>query len=522
MTEPFKIDPELLENDDVRITTVDGQLAIEHRPTGHVLTVDGDLTLSDIKDVATSGSHDDLSDVASDDHHAKTTSAEIDHQQTTNRTHDGDDIEPASVTTEVARTKNQHISGHTVDDYAAGRVSGGRWSSWPATMGNITRFPWGRERPVVVISSEGSDEVEYDEAYPRYRDRGIPWQMGATPARIGGTTNVSQSELSEMRGHGVEVALYTGGEEQPFDGNLHDADLDGLVELITDQKRELEQMGFPITCLMPRGQNGIDFGWIDSAVSHMIRSQFAITGHSSIPSLGGARSTLSHGFPRATTSSQEGEFTPAGMSDRLDDLEKTQRGVFWIHWHHVGIDDNNEWDELEQVLDDIQQRRDNGDIDVMTPTGSGTIPWGVRDHGDIVEEPSPTSGDFDDSLWGGFATDPDVSGDEEFWIMGGGDNHQGLSTRRIPLVPYFQSMMVQFDAKGVESDNIVRIQWSAPDTIPSTSIEKSVGDTWETVFHPLGIPRTLDGSESGGTRLGIWARSNDNEVHVKNVKIYPI
>lgn len=46
--EPFRISPELLENDVVRLTEVNGELAVEHLPTETTLIVDETRSLSDL------------------------------------------------------------------------------------------------------------------------------------------------------------------------------------------------------------------------------------------------------------------------------------------------------------------------------------------------------------------------------------------------------------------------------------------------------------------------------------------
>ena len=44
---PFSINPELIENNDVEIQTVDGELALFHKPSGNTLIIDEDTTVSE-------------------------------------------------------------------------------------------------------------------------------------------------------------------------------------------------------------------------------------------------------------------------------------------------------------------------------------------------------------------------------------------------------------------------------------------------------------------------------------------
>ena len=44
---PFSINPDLIENNDVEIQTVDGELALFHKPSGNTLIVDEDTTVSE-------------------------------------------------------------------------------------------------------------------------------------------------------------------------------------------------------------------------------------------------------------------------------------------------------------------------------------------------------------------------------------------------------------------------------------------------------------------------------------------
>ena len=44
---PFSINPDLIENNDVEIQTVDGELALFHKPSGNTLIIDEDTTVSE-------------------------------------------------------------------------------------------------------------------------------------------------------------------------------------------------------------------------------------------------------------------------------------------------------------------------------------------------------------------------------------------------------------------------------------------------------------------------------------------
>lgn len=285
----------------------------------------------------------------------------------------------APIRTIHERIKERSVFGHSLDDFAAGRVSESRWASWPMQMSkHLASYPVNKSTPVLMFHSEGSYPAEYTKTFPRMKERGIPWMMAATPDRIG--TGLEHSQLVEMMMHGCEVGLYTAD-----GGHLdeHVEDLGDLEEILLDQKRALEQMGFPVQHMMPRKGSGINTNQIDDAKSYMTRTAFTASGHGyASPASDGPRAVgnvAHHGT--ASIKIEDDDMTASEAKQIIDRLTKTtDRLRFFFHTHKI-----EDWDRMEAILDHAVQKRAAGALDLATSTGGLLIPWDLP-AGNVVND----------------------------------------------------------------------------------------------------------------------------------------
>lgn len=481
-------------------------------------------------------------------------------------------IEFESISTEDSQTAHAKVGrtqvfGRGLDEFAAGRVATAQWASWSMRIGQaIASFPVNKTKPVLIFHSEGGRPEEYEETFPRMRDRHIPWEFGIGDStsfhdELGTFDHIDPEQAREIMVHGAEVGLYTGEiaeipeelsewaleDESWGDGDTPgglDADRDGgsldkLVRILQGQKRHIEeQVGANVSFMTARDGTTINIGELDTAKSYAIRSLFRASGHGFQPAIGNEGSD---GFnivhPHSPSSfhleqaANRGEVADAKRV--IDKLAASDggRGLFFFHSHAV-----EDWRNWEAIVDYAVQKRDRGELDIASPTGGLLIPWDLPE-GNVVMEPSPRFRTFDESFWIGFGNAPGVetaTGTHQYWVMGsalGGGGFGGLRLRGVSarLRP-FPTFMAQADVRappGTTASIAIRHDLRGLDTFPddgkwSVDAEFSgVGDSWETIRTPFGIPRADVGDPDGNSldELVFW--TDDARAHIKNIKVYP-
>ncbi|WP_135366305.1 polysaccharide deacetylase family protein [Halosimplex halophilum] len=453
---------------------------------------------------------------------------------------DGDAWTPATreadqINANQVRSTEGYVHGCSLDERAAGRIASPAPPSRPMEMPrHIATYPT-RETPVVMIHSEGSHIAEYEELYPRMKERGLPWMMGATPARIekdDAEGLVSTDQLKEMLLDGCEVGLYTGsgtvdeGGRLTEPGNNSDGveEMSDLLRIVREQKRDLEAKGFPVTHLQPRQGRGLNMGELDEPQFYAVRSLFAASGHgwaTNGDDYAATATTAKHGQSSALIERPD-QHTAAEAKAMIDRLTERPKGRLRLFFHSHKVDD---WPRLEEIFDYLVEKREAGELHVASSTGGLLIPWTLPE-GDIVQESSPKFDDFADSFWLPMGNEPvvDNARADPFWTIGsstGDEVFGGLRTRDIQLNPQFTTMMVQFDARVPDSVRDVTVRADSFDDFPRAETSFSVGPNWETVYCPVGVPRADTGRADVKTKweLDIWTTAD--EMNLKNVRIYP-
>ena len=424
------------------------------------------------------------------------------------------------------RVKERTVYGHQLEDFAAGRVGAMEYASWPMQMhDSLASYPVNKTRPVLMFHSEGTYPVEYEKTFPRMKERGLPWMMAATPNRVG--SGISREKLMEMLIHGCEIGLYTGA-----DGNLeeHVDDIDDLEWILLEQKRQLEEMGFPVQHMQPRKGTGVNTDEIDEPKSYMTRSAYAASGHGyAEPESNGPTAVgnvANHGH--ASVKIEDGDQTAAEAKRIIDRLVKTNdRLRFFFHSHKI-----KDWGRMDEILDYAAKKRRQGELDIATSTGGVLIPWDLPD-GDLVNDDGSFADSFEEGLWSPYGAPPKVRTDggspsnTNYWAMGTGPTGASLSgiyEQKITLNPQFPAGMVDFYARAPPGHGEVTVMADSFRTegLKDKEFEttRTVGDSWTRMFVPFGSPRNDAGSgRAGGWRLALYTESQ--EVHVDDLRIYP-
>lgn len=448
--------------------------------------------------------------------------------------------------------------GRAREEFGAGRIVASRYASWTMMMEQtLVSYPNRKTKPTVIFHSEGGRPEEYTEAMPRMVERDLPWEFGIGDSTAFqeelGTDRLSPEQAREIQFNGGEVGVYTGEvveltrelsefalpeERWASDsgpGHL-DPDRDGgtierLERLLLGQKRHVErEVGVPVSFVTAREGSSINFGELDMAKSFMIRSLFQASGHGGVQGrFRGAdpTSVFARTAPHTHASTVLDEVTSESeirtVKGIVDDLlHTTDRCMLFFHSHSV-----EDWSAIEEILDYVRQKRDEGELDVAGATGGLLLPWDLED-GDIVNENSPHYDDFEDCFWGAFGNSPEVSDSGDYWRFGaafGGEAFGGLFGRRIRTNPVFPTFMTQARCRaptGEQATLQVRYDLSELETT-DRQITRSfdVGDEWTTVRTPFGHPRADVGDPDGGTTDQLALFTPAAELHVRDIKVYP-
>ena len=475
-------------------------------------------------------------------------------------------VDAADALTDELRVGRTQAFGRDREAFAAGRIPAARWASWSMQIGqSVASFPVNKTTPVLILHSEGGRAAEYEETLPRMRERQIPWEFGigdstAFADDLDASGHVGPDQAREIMLHGAEVGLYTGEveelspEQSPWTladeqwgvddtpGGL-DPDRDGatierLVRLLQGQKRHIEtQVGANVSFMTARDGTAINTGELDMAKAYAIRSLFQASGHGFQPSIGnGSGSGLNVVHPHGVSSyhleqaANEGDVE--GARAVVDQLAATDggRGLFFFHSHAV-----EDWDSWEAIVDYAVRLRDRGELDIASATGGLVLPWDLRE-GNVLMEPDPRSQSFSDSFWSAFGNTPDVRtiGAGDYWAVGadfGGEAFGGLRVRGLSarLQP-FPTFMAAADVRapdGATTDLTIRYDPRGLETVPDDERWRidaefaGIGDGWERVRTPFGVPRADVGDPNGNTldNLAFW--SDSGEAHVTNLAVYP-
>ena len=163
------------------------------------------------------------------------------------------------------------------------------------------------------------------------------------------------------------------------------------------------------------------------------------------------------------------------------------------------------------------------------------LPWDLRE-GNVLMEPDLRFQSFSDSFWSAFGNTPDVRtiGAGDYWAVGadfGGESFGGLRVRgllaRLQPFPTFMVAADVWAPNGETTDLTVRYDPRGLETVPDDKRWRidaefaGIGDGWERVRTPFGVPRADVGDPNGNTldNLAFW--SDSGEAHVTNLAVYP-
>lgn len=447
----------------------------------------------------------------------------------------------ASVRSGVVRPGDTVTFGHALEDTYAGHAAGRK----SLTQANriheaVARHPVDKETSVITLMTENGQNPVYENLFPLMRDRGLPFWVGTNPYRIQHDDDyVDLEQYAEMVAHGAEVGLYTGLRDKPdFSGNLDDAEtLEELERILLGQKRDMEEMGLQVSFISPNRRDGLTDGQLDEAAYRMARSAYvgSIHGYQRGTKAVFKRKLDAHGTIADMNLGDPNYPSADEVKSFLDRLaDSSVRAQLW--WHTWAIQgENGGWDRMAEILDYIAELRDAGDLEVATPTGGYSIPWDLPEGNVLVDSDASYADDFADGMWSSFGGTPEVRTDgghvgDNYWALGRdptGSRNSGMRDWSFPVNPAYNNAMLRFHARAPPGSGTATVRtqntgFRHEDFDGSHEQVHTVGEEWEAVYRPIGWPRNDvgDASEDGLHELVIW--TDDDEVHVDDVRLYPI
>lgn len=238
-----------------------------------------------------------------------------------------------------------------------------------------------RDVGTIALETDDAKSETYTGWFQWCKNRGLPFSVAVPPRQVGTGDYCDWSEIAEMAAYGAEIANHTqGGEES---GDLPDISEDGAIEKVITFREELEERGFKIQRLVTSGDADFaDLEEMETFAGRLVMGNTNTVGQ--VKSYYGAS-------PRSRAyCSSGGAIDPRWIVDGIDrsDIEDRIELVansastltLAFHPHSFGDSGVLTGAEVRQILTKIEQLRDAGELNVVTPSVSRVMVGDSRDH----------------------------------------------------------------------------------------------------------------------------------------------
>lgn len=414
-----------------------------------------------------------------------------------------------------------------------------RITNWQTTgsrpHGQSHLFPPGaampsRENGVVTIEADDNKTETYNILFPEMKARGLPWATAISVYNTGDTGYCTWSQTAEMAAYGAEVATHNEGSGTV--SNLPSASQDDVLYSTLDQKETVETHDIMVrrhtTSGTPDFESRDD---MESFAGRLLAGEFMSIGHVMRRSGGenSGRGALGNSYY-----DQREHITNKSVTyiKRMVDFAAASGSAicFNIHPHTIGDTGNLTTSDLQTVLDYIETKRNNGNLNVVTPTTAHYLTGDCRDN-----HLNPFPG-FEDS---NVIQDSDIPG---AWLRSSaavtintttarnGTNSLEIGTgyenvRMIVGLPHVTNhikMEGWVRSKGSGTSSEVRLQCRNADLYPDYSgtigrRDEVVGDTWTHVATTWQVPKKYNATE-----VQIFNKDSTNNLLVDDFYVYPV
>lgn len=432
------------------------------------------------------------------------------------------------VFTDEHPTRREEFGTHTKIQGYRGTVLGEEYRSWPLErrLKWAGTFPHDRGKARICFSWDVAEMDFYNDVYPLFRDRGIPMTVNCDSYQAhGGDGPVSDAfefeEIKEMFRHGAEIGIYPMSEDELRIDEIAEQHGDqSVAEFLLAQRRDFEDQGIPITYLQYGKGQGINSSDIynDTFQSYAIRSLFLASGS------GGHRSHSTDtrgqeviGHPDAWINGDQFD-TAAEWNEHIDKIIKVDGTASYLaHWNSPTPD------IIEDVLDYAEQKRKDGELEICTRTGMGTLPYELDSMNALADPTFAGSAEYGlEEYWTAAVGDASVASDggavgDDYLVLGSNDE---LRHRKYSLHPDFQNAIIEMQAKAPDGETAefrvtVNNAGDGASNFRNKDVNWTVDDEWERYYFAYGAMR----HESD---LLMRIRQESGTVHIDDVRIYPV
>ncbi|WP_135306371.1 polysaccharide deacetylase family protein [Haloarcula amylovorans] len=267
---------------------------------------------------------------------------------------------------------------------------------------HTTPIGGGRGNGTIAIETDDHRTGTYTEAYQDLKDRGLPWAIACYPPRVGeAPESVNWEELAQMYADGCEIALHPAGIDVLKDNE------DEIYNFLIEQRNNLQDRGIYSQRVVfssdPDFNNRSDW---ESFGGRLLLGAFNSVGNHGLEWYKGTNSTQNDLNQQMAANGGMwesryliGNKPQSQVLDVIDNVAESG-GNLTIYWHPPNIGDSGSLSrsELQTILDDVATKRNNGNLNVVTPTAMKYLVGNARDN---HVNPYPSFGKSDGLLYTG-------------------------------------------------------------------------------------------------------------------------
>jgi len=375
-----------------------------------------------------------------------------------------------------------------------------------------------RTKGIIALETDDAELKTYTEAYPDCRSRGLPFSIAVPYTEIGKETHCTWAQLEEMHGNGTEIALH---------GINFENFTDASVNIIIERKLTIERnYHIPIHSIVDTGYPDIsNFMLLDSKFGQVLMQYFDRFNVSTEESIGNG----------IFDTRIQLDLNTVDFNKKIIDHVAKSGAVATLYWHphKVGTVDHLSLTGIREILDYIQTKRTNGEIDVVTPT---TSRYAIANPENSHLNSFPSFNNVDliadgmYSRWGqgsGTVTIDNTTGYSDSYCMRISAT-PGRAQCKVNWNPQIDHLMMRFWAKCATVGQSVDIwaygafngtypNWGSAISGRIVGSELTIPDTWTEYYVPLGAPLN-----TRGTLYVNISNRGSYDLLIDDIFIYPI
>lgn len=381
-----------------------------------------------------------------------------------------------------------------------------------------------RDKGIIALETDDARTETYTEAYPDLKDRGLPWSIAVPVDTMADSEHVSWSELEEMAAHGAEITVHSGGVD------LVSGTEDEIYHELVEQFETLRDRGIEpasiVTAGNPNFESLADLKTYGGRLA--LGKYLRVRGVKRNP----AASDSYGGFGGGVTdSAHQIERMSQTEVEAVIDAAVTSRSAITLYWHPHDIGDTGVLtrSELQSILDTIETERNNGNINVVTPTSAKHLVGDSHDHhinghpgiekSSAIQSSEQVVGCYYNASGDSSRnTSQSRSGSASLELAGGNGTVQQIV--RVPDATRCLAVECYIKSKNTDSHGTLRVYNNATNNWPDYSglqgqKDQDTTNNWTKYCVSIGITKDANAAKVDIRNIG------NNPILVDDIYIYP-